>query len=68
VEATDPRSDMGFLDDAKKLVDEHDEQVDEAIEKAGDLADDKTGGKYADQIDKAQDFAEEKTGDGDTAR
>ena len=59
---------MGFLDDAKKLVDEHDEQVDEAIEKAGDLADDKTGGKYADQIDKAQDFAEEKTGDGDTAR
>jgi hypothetical protein len=59
---------MGFLDDAKKLVDEHDEQVDEAIEKAGDLADDKTGGKYADQIDKAQDLAEEKTGDGDTAR
>ncbi len=59
---------MGFLDDAKKLVDEHDEQVDAAIEKGGDLADDKTGGKYADQIDKAQDFAEEKTGDGDTAR
>ncbi len=59
---------MGFLDDAKKLVSEHDEQVDDAIEKAGDLADDKTGGKYADQIDKAQDFAQEKTGDGDTAR
>ena len=48
---------MGFLDDAKKLVDEHDEQVDDAIEKAGDLADDQTGGKYADQVDKAQDFA-----------
>ena len=59
---------MGFLDDAKKLVGEHDEQVDDAIEKAGDLADDKTGGKYAGQIDKAQDFAQEKTGDGDTAR
>ena len=59
---------MGFLDDAKKLVDEHDEQLDAAIEKAGDLADDKTGGKYADQIDKTQDFAQEKTGDGDTAR
>ena len=27
---------MGFLDDAEKLVDEHDEQVDAAIEKAGD--------------------------------
>ncbi len=59
---------MGFLDDAEKLVGEHDKQVDEAIEKAGDLVDDKTGGKYAGQVDKAQDFAEEKTGDGDTAR
>ena len=59
---------MGFLDDAKKLVDEHDEQIDAGIEKAGDLADHKTGSTYADQIDKAQDFAQEKTGDGDTAR
>ena len=59
---------MGFLDDAKKLVDEHDDQVDDAIEKAGDLVDDKTGGKYADKIDKAQDSPQEKTGDGDTAR
>ena len=45
---------MGFLDDAKKLVDEHDDQVDEGIEKAGDLVDEKTGGKFADQVDKAQ--------------
>ena len=59
---------MGFLADAKKFIDEHDEQVDQAIEKAGDLVDDRTGGTYADKIDRAQDFAEEKTGDGDTAR
>jgi hypothetical protein len=59
---------VGFLDDAEKLVDEHDEQVDAAIEKAADLADDRTGGKYADQVDRAQDFAEERTGDADTAR
>ena len=59
---------MGFLDDAEKFIDEHDEQVDQAIEKAGDLVDDKTGGKYADQVDKVQNIAEEKTGDGDTAR
>ena len=59
---------MGFLDDAKKFIDEHDDQVDMAIEKAGDMVDDKTGDKYADQVDKAQDLAEEKTGDGDTAR
>ena len=59
---------MGFLDDAKKFIDEHDDQVDQAIEKVGDVVDDKTGGKYSEQIDKAQDIAQEKTGDGDTAR
>jgi hypothetical protein len=59
---------MGFLDDAKKFIDEHDDQVDQAIEKAGDLVDDKTDGKFADKVDKVQDLAEEKTGDGDTVR
>jgi hypothetical protein len=29
---------MGFLDDAKKLADAHDERVDAAIEKTGDTA------------------------------
>jgi hypothetical protein len=59
---------MGLLDDAKKFIDEHDDQVDQAIEKAGDLVDDKTDGKFADKVDKVQDIAEQKTGDGDTAR
>jgi hypothetical protein len=59
---------MGFLDDAKKFIDDHDEQVDQAIEKVGDLVDDKTGGRYAGQVDKVQNLAEQKTGDGDTAR
>jgi hypothetical protein len=58
---------MGFLDDAKNFIDEHDDQGDQAIEKAGDVIDDRTDGKYADKIDKAQDVAQEKTGDGDTA-
>ena len=59
---------MGFLDDAKRFIDEHDDQVDQGIEKAGDLVDDKTDGKFADKVDQAQDIVEEKTGDGDTAR
>ena len=58
---------MGFLDDAKKMAAEHDQQVDQAIEKAGDLVDEKTGDKFTDKVDRAQDFAEEHTGDGDTA-
>jgi hypothetical protein len=58
---------MGFMDAAKKFIGKHDQQVDEGIEKAGDLADKQTGGKYAEQVDKVQDIAQEKTGDGDTA-
>ena len=54
---------MGFLDDAKKQIDEHADQVDEGIEKAGDIVDEKTGGKFEGQIDKGQEFLEDKTGD-----
>lgn len=54
---------MGFLDDAKKQVDEHADQVDEGIEKAGDLVDEKTGGKFEGQVDKAQEALEKQTGD-----
>jgi hypothetical protein len=57
---------MGFLDDAKKFIGEHDEQVDRAIEKAGDLVDEKTDRRFADKVDQAQDLAEQRTGDGDT--
>jgi MT0933-like antitoxin protein len=63
---------MGFLDDAmdkaKDFADENDEKVDAAVEKGGDLVDDKTGDKYADKIDQGQDFLQDKTGDGDTQR
>ena len=63
---------MGFLDDAMDkatgLVDKNDEKVDDAIERAGDLVDDKTSDKYAGQVDKAQDLLQDKTGEGDTNR
>ena len=48
------------------LLGEHDDKVDDAIEKAGDVVDDKTAGKYDGQVDQAQDFLQEKTGEGDT--
>jgi hypothetical protein len=56
----------GFLDRAKDFADDHDEQVDQGLDKAGDLADEKTGGRYDDKIDKGVDIAQERTGDGDT--
>ena len=54
-----------FMDKAKDMADKHDNTVDQGIEKAGDKADERTGGKYADQVDKAQDQAQQRTGEGD---
>jgi hypothetical protein len=57
---------MGFTDKAKDFADDHDKQVDQGIEKAGDQADQRTGDKYSSQIDKGVDQAQKRTGDGDT--
>jgi hypothetical protein len=56
----------GFMDKAENMADQHDEQVDQGLEKAGDVADQKTGGKFDGQIDKGVDAAQQRTGDGDT--
>jgi hypothetical protein len=56
---------MSFLDKAKQalgearekaseLAEKHGGKVEQAIDKAGDLVDAKTKGKYADKIDKVQ--------------
>jgi hypothetical protein len=55
----------GFMDKARDLAEQHDDKLDQGLEKAGDFADDKTGGKHAEQIDRGVDFAQERTGDGD---
>jgi antitoxin protein of toxin-antitoxin system len=56
----------GFMDKAKDFADQHDEQVDEGLAKAGDVADQRTGGGHGDQIDRGVDIAQERTGEGDT--
>ena len=56
----------GFMENAKEFADQHDEQVDQGLEKAGDLADERTGGQNRDQIDRGVDAAQEHTGQGDT--
>ena len=55
-----------FLKKAKEFADKHDEQVDQGLEKLGDLIDDRTGNKHSDQIDKGVDQAQARTGAGDT--
>jgi len=57
---------MSFMDKAKDLADQHDEKVDDALEKAGDQVDERTGSKHSSQIDKAVDQGQRRTGDGDT--
>jgi MT0933-like antitoxin protein len=52
-----------FLKKAKDFIDEHEEQVDQGLEKLGDMVDDRTGHKYSDQIDKGVQTAQERTGD-----
>src|SRR6476619_1810153 len=48
---------MGFLDKVKDLVSKNKGAVDSAIDKAGDIVDQKTQGKYSSQVDKVQDAA-----------
>ena len=51
---------MGIFDKAKDALSGHSEQVAAAIDKAGDFVDEKTEGKYAEQVDKGQDMAKDK--------
>lgn len=45
----------GFADKAKDFAQEHSEQVDQGVDKAGDAVDERTGDKHVEQVDKAQD-------------
>jgi hypothetical protein len=59
---------MSFIDKMKDLADQHDDKVDQALEKLGDEVDKRTDHKYSGHIDKAVNMAQERTGDGDTVR
>jgi hypothetical protein len=55
---TDERVDpMSFLDKAKDLLSKNADKVDTAIDKAADIVDSKTQGKYKDKVDKVQEAA-----------
>jgi hypothetical protein len=46
-------------DKAKEALGQHGDKVDQGVDKAGDFADEKTGGKYSDQIDQGGQKAKE---------
>lgn len=51
---------MGIFDKAKDLAAANPDKADQIIDKAGNLVDDKTGGKYAEHVDKGQDFVRDR--------
>ena len=55
----------GLADKAKKMAEQHPDQVDQGIEKAGDAVDERTGGQHAEQVDKAQDALRDRIGGSD---
>lgn len=48
---------MSFLDKVKDLLSKNTDKVDAAIEKVGDIVDQKTGDKYKGAVDKVQETA-----------
>lgn len=55
---------MPDMDDLKRMEEQHDDKVDEALDKGGDAAGAKFG--HEEQIDKGAEWAEEHTGSGDS--
>ena len=49
---------MGIFDKTKDMIGEHNAEVDRAIDKVADVADQKTGGEHTEQIDQAAEEAQ----------
>ncbi|MGL4831233.1 MAG: antitoxin [Propionibacteriaceae bacterium] len=53
---------MGLLDKAKEFISGHEDKAKEALDKAEQVIDEKTGDKYDAQTDKAREVISEKLG------
>jgi hypothetical protein len=64
-EGGDLMPDFGELaDKAKEFAGEHSDQVKEGVDKVGDFADQKTGGRFGDQIKEGEKQADDYLGGG----
>ena len=50
---------MGFMDKVKGMLGQHGDKVDQGVDRAGDVVDDRTAGKHAAHVDKAQQTAKD---------
>lgn len=53
---------MGFLDKVKAMISKDPKKIVDGVDKATDMIDDKTGGKYSDQLEKVDETVAEKLG------
>jgi MT0933-like antitoxin protein len=53
---------MGIFDKAKDAMSGQQDKVDAGVEKAGDMVDERTESKYAEQVDQGQEMAKDKLG------
>ena len=49
---------MGLFDKAKDLANKNKDKIADGVDKATDVVDDKTGGKYTDHLEKVDDMAD----------
>jgi ArsR family metal-binding transcriptional regulator len=54
---------MGIFDKAKDILSGHEDKIDAAIEKAGDVVDERTESKYVEQVDQGQEMVPDKLRD-----
>ena len=54
---------MGMMDKAKDAAGEHGDKIDRGIDKAAEMAKDKTGGEHDDKIDQGADRAQQAADD-----
>ncbi|MEE1825370.1 antitoxin [Streptomyces sp. BE20] len=54
---------MGILDNMAQLLKGHEDKAGQGIDKAGDFVDEKTQGKYSEQVDTAQQKLKEQLGE-----
>ena len=57
---------MGLFKKAKDAAAEHGDKIADGVDKATDMIDDKTGGKFSDKLEKVDDLAEKHLGGDDT--
>ncbi|MEU0126564.1 MULTISPECIES: antitoxin [unclassified Streptomyces] len=53
---------MSAMDKIKKMLKGHEDQAGKGVDKAGDMIDDRTGGKYAKHVDTGQDKLKQQLG------